>query len=193
MPWLRRASFVSHLWGRWLKNRLQKDPQLEFQEITRADNSLDRLWNRCRRDAMFSTVRDSAWVQWRFLSSPTREYRVVLARRGGEAVGYSASHVAKNADKTSAFLAEVVAPDSEPAVRDSLLAEAIESAYAAGADILAALAIPGTVLHKLLRRAGFLPGPAFAVHIVPFAADLPMEQMRNPQNWRLSGAEFDVL
>jgi hypothetical protein len=193
MPWLRRASFVSDLWGRWLKNRLHKDPQLEFQEIAQADSSLDRLWHRCRRDSMFSNVRDSAWVQWRFLSSPTCKYRVVLARRGGEAVGYSASHVAKTSEKTTAFLAELVAPDSEPAVRESLLAEVVESTYAAGADILAALAVPGTVLHKLLRRAGFLPGPAFAVHIVPFSPDLPMEQMRKPENWHLSGAEFDVL
>ena len=193
MPWLRRASLISDLWGRWLKNRLHKDPQIEFQEITRADSSLDRLWDRCKPDAMFSTVRDSAWVQWRFLSSPTCKYRVVLARRGGDAVGYCASHIARTSDKTSGFVAEIVAPDSEPAAHESLLAEVVESTYAAGADILATLAVPGTALHKRLRRAGFLPGPAFAVHIVPFCADLSMDELRKPRNWHLSGAEFDVL
>ena len=121
------------------------------------------------------------------------KHRVVVARRGADVVGYSASHVARTSGKTSAFLAEVVAPNTEPGVQESLLAEVIESTYAAGADMLATLAVPGTVLHKLLRRAGFLPGPAFAVHIVPFTADFSMEQLRNPQNWHLGGAEFDVL
>jgi hypothetical protein len=142
---------------------------------------------------MFSTVRDSAWVQWRFLSSPLRKYDVVLAFRDGVAVGYRAIHVAKTERKTSAFLGEILAPNSDRAAQDSLIAEAITSAYNAGADILAALAVPGTAHYALLREAGFIRGPAFGVHIVPFAADLCMEELRKPENWRLSGAEFDVV
>jgi hypothetical protein len=193
MPWLRRATIVSTLFDRLMQHRLHSDPQIEFQEIALADSSLDRLWDRCRSDALFSTVRDSAWVQWRFLSSPTRKYRVVLARRGGDAAGYYASHVAATSGKTSALLAELVAPENDTAVQESLLAQAIASTHGAGADILATLAVPGSVIYKLLRRAGFFRGPAFAVHIVPFAADLSMDQLRNPRNWHLSGADFDVV
>ena len=192
-PWLRRASVLSRIWERWLRNRLHQDPRIEFRAVSRADDAFDRLWERCRSDAMFSTVRDSAWVQWRFLSSPTRKYDVVLAYRDGAAVGYRATHVAKTDDKTSAFLAEIVAPHGDHATQESLLADAIASAYEAGADILAALAVPGTNLHASLRRAGFVRGPAFGVHVVPFAADLSLDRLRKPENWRLSGAEFDVV
>lgn len=193
MPWLRRATFVSDLFGRLMRNRLHSDPRIELREIAQADGSLDRLWDRCRSDAMFSAVRDSAWVQWRFLSSPTRKYRVVLARRGGDAAGYYASHVGATSGKASALLAELVAPANDTAVQETLLAHAIASSYAAGADILATLAVRGGNLHQLLRRAGFFRGPAFGVHIVPFAADLSMDQLANPRNWYLSGADFDVV
>ena len=193
VPWLRRASVLSRISERWLRNRLHQDPRIEFRAVSRADDTFDRLWERCRSDAMFSAVRDSAWVQWRFLSSPTRKYDVVLAYRDGAAVGYRATHVAKTDVKTSAFLAEIVAPHGDHATQESLLADAIASAHEAEADILAALAVPGTHLHALLRRAGFVRGPAFGVHVVPFAADLSLDPLRKPENWRLSGAELESL
>jgi hypothetical protein len=193
LPWLRHATIITRLWRRLLRNRLRRDPQIEFKRITHSNECFDRIWDRCRSDAKFSAVRDSAWVQWRFLSSPTRRYDVMLAQRGFEAVGYCASYISQTQDKTSAFLAELVGPDSDTALQDSLLAEVIANSYAAGADILAGLAVPGTTLHKALRRAGFLRGPAFSVHIVPFASDLSMDLLRNPENWHLSGADFDVV
>jgi hypothetical protein len=193
LPWLRHARIVSRLWDRWMQSRLRRDPQIEYGEVSQADDRFDRIWEQCRSHAKFSAVRDSAWVQWRFLSSPTRQYEVVLACRNGEPIGYRALHVSKGADKTSAFLAEIVTPDSDEAALDSLLWDAVATAYEAGADILGALAVPGTTLYASLRRAGFLRGPAFDVHIVPFAANFSIQQLRTPGNWHLSGAEFDVV
>ena len=193
LPWLRHASVLSRLWERWLHAAVHADPQIEFREVARAGDVFDELWQRCRSNAAFSVVRDSAWVQWRFLSSPARKYDVELACRNGTAVGYRATYIATAADKTSAFLAELVAPDDDEAARDSLLAGAIATARGAGADVLSTLAVPGSALYASLRRAGFLRGPAFGVHIVPFAEDLPMEHLRRPESWRLSGAEFDVV
>ena len=193
LPWLRHASVLSRVWGGWLNGRLRADPRLEFRDVARADDAFDRFWQRCKADAVFSAVRDAAWVQWRFLSSPARKYDVVLAYRNGEPVGYRATHIARGAEKTSAFLAELVALNDDEPARASLLAGAVAGAHEAGADVLGALAVPGTALYATLRRAGFLRGPAFDVHIVPFAADLPIDRLRRPENWRLSGAEFDVV
>jgi hypothetical protein len=193
LPWLRRATVMSNVTGRLLDGRVRKDAAIEFQEVTQADGCFDRLWDKCAANAPFAVVRDSSWVQWRFLSSPTRRYRVVLARRGGDAVGYCACHIAATSDKTSVFLAEVVGPNGDTQIQESLIAEAIENADAAGADVLATLAVPGTGLYKVLRRAGFFPGPAFAVHIVPFSAELSLDRLRKPENWQITGAEFDVV
>jgi hypothetical protein len=191
VPWLRRVTVVSGIWNSMMRNRVRKYPDIELQEITRADDSFEELWNARRSDHMFSTVRDSAWVQWRFLSSPTRKYDVMLARRRREPVGYCATHVARTKDKTSAFLAELIGASSD--AQETLLAEAIARTCAAGADVMAALAVPGTTHYAFLRRAGFLRGPSFGVHIVPFAENLPMGLLRNAPNWHLTGADFDVI
>ena len=110
MAWLRRATVFSGVWRSFAAEPSARGSQIEFREVAQADGSFDALWERCRSDAMFSAVRDSAWVQWRFLSSPLRKYDVVLAYRHDVAVGYRAIHVAKTQDKTSAFLAEIVVP-----------------------------------------------------------------------------------
>ena len=193
MPWLRHAGVISSLWRRLPRKQLRRDASIEFESIEKADGRFDTLWKRCAANAAFSTVRDSAWVQWRFLSSPTRDYDLVLAHRGNDAVGYYASRIDETAGKKSAFLAEFVGIDNDASIRESILAEVISKTDDAGADLLATLAVPGTKVYELLRRAGFMRGPAFTVYMVPFAQDLPMERLRNPQNWNLSGADFDVV
>jgi hypothetical protein len=193
IPWLRRATAIGAVWKRLFETPVRRHPQIELEEIARADDRFDELWERCRKEASFSAVRDSAWVQWRFLSSPARKYFVTLARRGRVPVGYCATHIARGARKTSAFLAELVGPSSDASAQESLLAAAIDDAHDFGADAFAALAVPGTASYKLLRRMGFFRGPAFAVHIVPFTVDLPMGPMREPGNWYLNGADFDVI
>jgi hypothetical protein len=192
LPWLRRFTGLSDIWNGVMRKRVRKYPEIELQEITRADDSFDELWQRRGAAYMFSAVRDSAWVQWRFLSSPSRKYDVVLARRGRDPLGYVATHVARSKDKTSAFLAELVG-GGNTSVQETLLADAIERTSSAGADVLAALAVPGTASYAFLRRAGFLRGPSFGIHIVPFAENLPMGLVRKAENWHLTGADFDVI
>jgi hypothetical protein len=96
MPWLRNASVLSSVWDRWLANRLRRDPQVELREVAEAGDEFDRVWQRCAGDAMFSAVHDASWVQWRFLSSPARKYRVVLAYRNAEPLGYHVTHIASS-------------------------------------------------------------------------------------------------
>lgn len=105
-PCLRRATLVSALWRRLPRQRSRQDPRIRLQQVTEADGCFNRLWDKLRSAAPFSTVRDSAWVHWRFLSSPARDYEVVLARRGDETVGYYATRIARKREMTSAFLAE---------------------------------------------------------------------------------------
>ena len=192
IPWLRHATIIGAVWKRMFESPSHRHPQIELEEITRVDDRFDDLWDRLRKDAGFCAVRDSAWVQWRFLSSPSRKYDVTLARRGRVPVGYAATYIARDASKTSAFLAELIGLSNDPSGQESLLAEVIASANDAGADVVAALAVPGTAPYALLLRARFLRGPAFPVHIVPFA-DLPISRMREPGNWYLNGADFDVI
>jgi len=188
-----RASLLGPIWSALWGARARRDQSVSTEVVTIAGREFDAIWDRCRDDFRFSIIRDAPWVQWRFLSPPTQPYRVVLARQRGEPVGYSALRFSTRVDRTTALLAEIVAPESSRGVRATLLAEVLETAAASRAESIVTLAVPGTTRFRFLRSAGFLTGPAFHVEFVPLASDLPETEMHDPLHWQLSGADFDVI
>jgi hypothetical protein len=193
MAWLKRLSLVAATCNRVLNVRLQRDPTVQIERTRQAGDAFDQIWERCKSDWMFSTIRDRHWVDWRFLSSPSQRYELNLARRAGVAVGYSAHSLVESQQAKTAHLAELFVARADGAAHDTLLSELIETLVAAGAESLSTLAVPGTLQYRWLRRAGFIPRDAFSVQLVPLSAQLPHALMLDPNQWNLSGADFDVI
>ncbi len=193
LPVLRQVKAPAALWNRFLRRRLRRDVRVETTVVRSADMAFDHIWERCRSEWMFSTVRDSAWINWRFLCAPSRAYEVTVARRAGVPTGYAVHSFVGTADRRHAYLADLLVSRSDSASRDSLLREVIELAQRARAESLSTLAIPGTPLFRQLRRLGFFPRHAFSVQLLPLRAGLPIELMRDPSQWNLAGADFDVV
>lgn len=193
MPWLRRLSFASTVWNGLVARKPARDPAVRTQLVTDAGEEFDRLWERCSGDADFAVVRDRRWVQWRFLACPSRKFQVRLAMRGNTPAGYCAYSVTDSDGRRRATLAELVAPRSDAAVRDALLADLLDELQAQQVEFVTTLAVPGTSIYQWLRRSNFFGGPAFSVEMVPLAEGLPVDAMRQAERWDLSGAAFDVV
>jgi Acetyltransferase (GNAT) domain len=193
LPLLKHLTFPTGVWNRLLQRQLRRDPGVRTESVRQADDSFDRLWDRCKSDWMFSTVRDRDWVNWRFLSSPARAYELTLARRAGEPVGYSAHCLVGTSERPIAHLAELFSGEGDDVGRAALLFDLVNKLLPLGVESLRTLAVPGTRQHHWLRKAGFFAGPSFSVQIVPLAPDLPLEPMREARHWNLSGADFDVI
>ena len=136
--------------------------------------------------------RDPNWLDWRYSSCPIHRYRMIVVNRAGRLAGYLVYRFDR--ESRFGFIAEILTrPDDEPA-RRALAAAAADRLLAAGADAVAALAVPGSALHRSLRRARFLPRrKSFAVHCVPLAGDLAAETLRGSRRWWLQGGDFDVI
>jgi Acetyltransferase (GNAT) domain len=193
LPVLERLTAPTSLWHQLLNRRLPRDVRVQTTPVDRADEVFDQLWERCRPDWMFSTVRDSAWIGWRFLSAPARSYEITLAWRAGVPTGYAAHCLISTPERTTAYLADLFVGRSDSATRDSLLREVIEVAREARAEALLTLAIPGTPLFRRLRQVGFFPRHTFMVQLLPLRTGLPLDLMRDPNHWSLAGADFDVV
>jgi len=193
VPFLREATFPAAMWNRFLKGRVRRDPRVTTEPILHAGDAFDEFWDSCKAEWMFSTVRDRAWVDWRFLSSPTHAYQLTLARRDGKPSGYCVHSLTSTQGRTSANLVELFVARTDYATRDTLLSELIESLLALKAEALFTLAVPGTPPCSWLRRVGFFPRHAFSVQLVPLSAELPMAAMHDPNHWNLTGADFDVI
>jgi hypothetical protein len=193
VPLLKRATFPTSLWNHILKGRARRDPQVQTQQVRHAGEEFDQIWANCKADWMFSTVRDREWVDWRFLSSPSRAYEVTLARRANKPSGYAAHCLIGSGNRVSAYLAEIFAAREDHGTRDTLLGELLERLLATKAEALLSLAVPGTPEYQWLRRCGFFPRQAFSIQLVPLSGHLPLALMSDPNHWNLTGADFDVV
>ncbi len=70
----------------WLRNRKQAlDPFV--RALDHFDTRFDRLWEQVKGKLPVATLRDSAYLNWRYSQSPT-DYRVFVRERYGELRGY---------------------------------------------------------------------------------------------------------
>lgn len=189
-PSIAEADLLGSLWRRASGWRSPRDPGVATRELTRAGDELDRLWHGARGDLAVSPVRDAAWVGWRYLGPP-EPYRVLLAERNGEPVGYAAFRLVGDRLGT---LAEVFWKRPDTGAARTLLSDTLARLADAGATRVVTLAVPGSGYHGLLRCAGFLRRKArFSVEMVPLAADLPQDVLDRADSWCLFGGDFDVI
>ena len=194
LPFLARLASLDALAKGFVQRRLRVDEAVELRPVTEAGPEFDRVWQAVRPHVRVSLVRDRAWIAWRYFAAPSAEYRVLLAERAGQPVGYVAYRLRESGGARWAILADLFADPREPQLAETLLARAIRHLTEAGVESVASLAVPDTSLDQALRRAGFfVDWGAFGVHVVRYQADLPLDTMRDPQNWVLAGGDFDVV
>ncbi len=194
LPAFSRLRSASMVWNRFWNRTLKRDPTVDIEQVKQAGPAFDRLWASCAPEIKVSVVRDSQWVQWRYLSAPSQDYRVFLARRAQQPVGYLAYQVREAPGGKLGLVAEVFTRKADVKAWRTLLDHALQQMQAEEVDAAFTLAIPKTQWYRAFRRAGFVfsQGP-FTVEMVPLAPDLPMEMFRNPKNWHLAGGDFDVV
>lgn len=189
LPVLKKMPFLGMAWNA-LWGSFHRDSSVQVRGIAQAGTEFDKLWDRLRDDALFSVRRNSAWVQWRYLSPPETTYRVMLAERAGQPLGYTAYRLNGNVG----LLAELFCAQDDTRGLGELIGRTVGALIAAGAERAVTLAVPGTPLYRGLQRAGFTKGRgAFGVQLVSLAPDLPLDAMRDPRNWSIAGGDFDVI
>ena len=186
-------------WNALWNRKIGTDATVEVEPVesiagTAAEAALDGLWRAGRDDLEISVVRDAAWVAWRYLAGPSIQYRLLLATRGGEGVGYLAYRTKTAQGRELGFVADLFTTVDDEAAQMTLIGRAIEEMRAAGTHAVLVLAIRATPLQRTLRRAGFVfSRGSFTVQMVPFNSALPLQLAREPRRWCLAGGDFDVL
>jgi GNAT superfamily N-acetyltransferase len=184
----------SRLWNAYWRRRLLPDPRLVLETVATAGVAFDDLWQRLRENQPLSTIRDAAWIQWRYLSVPDRSYRVLLARRDGRPVGYIVYWLQPFSGGEAGIVAEFLYETGDSGVRDRLVVAVLDQLQAAGAESLIGLAVPGTPTADVFKRVGAIfSWGAFDVWMLPLDAQADFSFLKQPENWSLHGGNFDII
>jgi hypothetical protein len=90
------AGLVKHLdvaYRAFRRHRWLPTGSLSAFKVTRFDGEFDELWHRTSREYGVMTVRDSRYLNWRFMDTPSGRFQVLGLRSRGTLVGYVAYEV----------------------------------------------------------------------------------------------------
>jgi hypothetical protein len=156
----------------------------------------DRLWEQVGGDYENVVVRDGEWVLWRFMRAAVHEYKILVARRGGEPSGYIAYYMSEAGTHMNGCIADIFMGRNDAATTSALVKSALEDLSARGAGMVLATAPPGSALYQRLRGLGFLRTPrrmAFNFQIAPLQPDVDPATLSDPRTWHLTAGDFDVV
>ena len=163
------------------------------------DSRLDAVWVRAAERKAVSVVRDTAFAAWRYGTRPDAGYRLLVAQRSGEPVGWSAWRFLVLRGIPTGFLVDLVVAGDEEGAGAALLAAVEAEARRAGAALMSALLPGGGPAREALRRSGYWRVPermhpqviCFSVRALGRFAARP--SLVDPRAWRLAWADTDVV
>ena len=159
---------------------------IDLVEARDADAGFDHIFRQYTPDSSLTFVRDREWIRWRYFLAPLFEYRLLVARQGQEPLGY----VAYRMQNGGGVIAEIFAPNDHVSV--VLMQGVIDHLAKLGAESVSTLAGPGTPYDRRCRNMLFSASKSFGVAFLPLATDISREQLSDPNEWHLSGGDFDV-
>ena len=164
--------------------------------VDRFGAEFDRLWQEIAPSVRIGVVRDSAYLQWRYADHPIYRYERFAARTDGQVRGVVVGTAREVFGMRATLLVDLLAAD-EAGVGPVLIGALATAARARGDGIMVTLAIPGSPLHALFRRCGFLQVPA-RLDPKPFrtAGTVLTESARlalDPHNWYFTWGDIDVV
>jgi hypothetical protein len=174
---------------------------LSLQEEGGFDERFDDFWAKVAPKIALGTVRDRAFLSWRFQGSQFRHYTILTARCGEEIAGYA---VLRETELQGLRLGLIVDLLVEPGERGDaagagLVREATRRFQAAGLALAGSLALPHTQEYRVLRRNGYVVCPdrfspqPFQLIVRPHDPSLPMDYLNTPTNWFITIADHDAV
>ena len=189
----RLAAAIGAAWM-WMTTRSPEPATADITVVTvsRPGPQFDTLWRRIGRDYESLVVRDRVWVTYRYADAPDGHYRIMLATRGEDPMGYIVIRVPEDRGRVG-LIVDLFASAGDEVTRSKLVRAALAALDEAGAHSVRTYVSEGTSLFRELRRLGFLRWKGhFDVSIIPLERARDYASLSDPSRWFVMPGDFDV-
>lgn len=121
-----RLEELSYRFGFW--RRLNSKPPLSLRLVKRFGDEVDQLWEELKSDYPCAGIRDSRYLNWRYVDQPACQYDIVYAENRSlkELVGFAVFKTGEtNVNSEDGLILEVLASRKDGCILRSLLEFAI--------------------------------------------------------------------
>jgi hypothetical protein len=186
----------------WRATRRPRGASLTvIENATEFGPEFDDLWLAASAGAENILVRDRAFLDWRFIRSPTRRYDVFTARKNGRLVGYLVGRTTVIEGLTWGMIMDILSedtPDGRAAIFH-LVAAYDHHIALEGADVAACLMFKHAPAARGLRRNGYIVCPPtllpreFPALLRWYGPGSPPARFFNQKSWFLTLADYDAM
>jgi GNAT superfamily N-acetyltransferase len=158
-----------------------------LEPVERFDSEFDRLFEQCAAGYRILGVRDSAYLNWRYLAAPRRRHFPFAARSSGKLIGMAVLEVFRDR-------AEIIDlfTFSQDEYLDGVLNALIAKARAKKCCIIAGTCMPGSLLSRLLRSRGFRPFESGGFQVAMTGDHPAPAHLLDPAAWHYTLADSDT-
>jgi len=127
------------------------------EEVHRFDQTIDALWGKVASDYPIATIRESRYLNWRFIDCPVRKYSAYIARKAGAICGYIIFRNEQVRGLKRGYIVDFLTTKNDKTALSWLVSNAVRSLRKEGVDIISCL-VPRCCLsiRATLRRHGFV-------------------------------------
>jgi len=198
-PLARKVASATWTLGRSLRQRIQGNghgTELEVVEITNFGDKHTQLWERVKGGYQCAVVRDSSYLNWKYVEQPGQEFVRLDLCRSGE---LKATLVLMFRDPDDAyqyrraFIVDFVGPLDDPGILRGTLLAAAQSCQDRGADAVVLHALCRS-LETAARACGFLRRPPTRFLLIATGGLEPSqaEALSTVEKWFLSMGDSDI-
>jgi GNAT superfamily N-acetyltransferase len=155
--------------------------------VERFDSEFERLFDQCATGYRVLGVRDSEYLNWRYLAAPRRRQIPYAARSSGKLIGMAALEVFRDR-------AEIIDLFTFPqeAYLDGVLNALIAKAREKGCCVLTATCMSGSLLSRHLRGRGFRAAQSEGFQIAMTGGHPAPANLLDPAAWHYTLADGDM-
>lgn len=178
----------------WLMEKLTlpaSSNSINIKRIDRFDDRFDQLWNASLQSYSFSLVRDSSFLNWRYVDCPT-PYQRWLALRGSEVAGYLVSFA--SATEPTGIVVDLFTHPADVDAAAALVRAAIADLQRRGKSVIYTWTVqqglPPAAANVLKRVCRFATEPSLHMAVKFLSAEAESEGLPL-DGWQLAAGDFD--
>jgi hypothetical protein len=160
---------------------------------------LKAFWEEVKSRYPIMVVRDEAFLQWRYINAPTRDYKLFVGKKGDVVTGYIVAVVKKANDVNYGMIVDFLVGDGETNAGQELVFKCFELFKEKQVELVTCLMLKHALEYSILRKCGFLRcPPLFGIKPAPliyrvYHGNHATEQIKDIKNWFFTMGDYDSV
>lgn len=177
------------------KNYASSHTNLIVRRIDKFDARFDELWEKVRVGLNIATIRDSQYLNWRYIEHPEFRYTVFAAEKDGKLSGFVVLRCEKKEGITKGLIIDFLIDPDQEITASILIRESLKFFREQKVAAVNTWMFEHNDIYRLLRGNGFSPKSTDDVMVVikSYSPDISSNYLKDTHNWYLTMGDCEVF